>query len=134
MTKQNTPPDGAQTPANGPEAEKVADQIETLQTDAARVEKKIADPATPPDERERLEERLGRIEKRQDELMGKLDQLIASPVAPSPRRTEEPGSASVPAQAETPAASTEAPAAEEDKPRGKAPVSRRWFGDRAYGD
>ncbi len=131
MTKQNTPPAEEQTPANGPEAEKVADQIETLQDDAAKVEEKIADPATSPDERARLEERLDRIEASQEKLVTKLDQLLSSPVAPSPRRTEEPEPAKAPPQT-----GTQTPDAEpaEDKPRGKAPVSSRWFGDRAYVD
>ena len=123
MTNKDTATETAtDTPPAAPPAE-----VEKLEEEAEKVAEKIDDPATSAAEKAKLEERLNGIEE-------KLDRLIASPVAPSPRRTETepPEQVSAPPQSGSQTSDTAPAAAEEEAPKGKSPVSRAWFGSRAY--
>lgn len=131
MTKKDTEPD-APTDAN-PEADKVEDKLEELDDEAEKVHDKLEEPGTTPEEREQLGKRLDDIEAQQRTLLEKLDTLLASPVAPSPRRTatetDPPARETVPPQAgdQTPDSPPDG-----DEPPKKAPVSKAWFGNRAF--
>lgn len=116
MTKKDTV-DGAP-----PEAAAVEEKIDELNAEAEKIDEKIDDPDTSAAERAKLEERLGKIEDQMNGLGDKLDQLISSPVAPSPRRTEE----TAPAAPAAPAAE-ETPAAEEEPPK-----KHVWWGNRTF--
>lgn len=101
-------------PAAVKETEK---EIEKVEKEAEKVIEKIESPDTSSSERVKLMESVDGMNARLDSLEAKLNTLISSPVAPSPRKPEE---SVKPAETETP------------KPKPKAKVSRAWFGDNAH--
>lgn len=126
MTKKDTTDDSVTTP----ETEEIEEKVEELDAEHAKLEEAKAD-ATP-EQRADINERLDKIEAKQESLLEKLDKLLASPVAPSPRRTVS--DAPAPERTEVPEqAGTQTPDAPPAAPR-KARTSKAWFGERAYED
>lgn len=133
MTKKDptdAPKDADPAAADGvpAEAAAVADQLEDKQEQAEDVKEKLDDPNLTDAQRDKLEERLSGLEGQMTSLGQKLDQLLASPVAPSPRRAAEPDAGP---QDDAKGADTGAePPAE---PPAKPSFSTAWWGKRAAG-
>lgn len=132
------PTDDSKDPQGGsggvpPEAGKVADQLEEKKEEAEKLEEKLNEPGLTDREREKVGERLDRLDEQMTALGTKLDQLISSPVAPSPRRAPEGGDA--PGGKDDAAGGGGQPPKDKDageKPA-KPPFSKAWWGNRAAG-
>lgn len=127
-------PDDAKDPQAGsgdvpPEAGKVAEQLDEKKEEAEKLEEKLNEPGLTDREREKVGERLDRLDEQMTALGTKLDQLISSPVAPSPRRTAEPDAPKDKDAGE----GGQPPKDKPDAPPAKPAFSKAWWGSRAAG-
>lgn len=104
-------------PVIDPAVKETEKEIEKVEKEAEKVIEKIEDPNTSSAERIKLMESVDKLNARLDSHEAKLDKLLASPIAPSPRKTEE--------TVQPPAVDTPA------KPKAKSKVSKGWFGSHA---
>ncbi|NUT27688.1 MAG: hypothetical protein HOV84_17490 [Streptomyces sp.] len=124
-------PQGAGPGDVPPEAGKVAEQLDAKQEEAEKLEEKLNEPGLTDRERDKVGERLDALDSQIAGLGKKLDQLISSPVAPSPRRSAEDAPKESAGEGGQPPKDKEAGAAKE--PPAKPPFSKAWWGSRAAG-